>query len=299
LIARLAAGLVLSWLLGVAAAVPAAAEPPSPPGYLASVEQAYALIENASGSDAVPAVLAYRVLLEGTGGTQPEILSDLRARPPLYADARSRLSALTAALAQPADTSDSGLASRRLHDVMSMSRYDALHRPPSLFDRISRWIQDRINDFLQLLFGRRGGAQPPGWWLYLIGIVTVAAIVFVVFRSARGRFTQSLAVSPEGPRPASDYFAEADSLAARGDRVGAIRALCAGVAATLEGERSWEGSPLTVREIFHRASDFASLRPLLLPFEAAVYGGRDVDAATYEGAARVAAAYRTPVQAAA
>ena len=276
-----------------------AAEPPSPPGYLGSVGEAYALIENASGSDAVPAVLAYRVLLEGTENTQPEILADLRARPPLYSDARSRLSALITALQQPANTSDPELARQRLHDVMAMSRYDALHRPPSLLDRLSQWVQDRIGDFLRLLFGRPGGAQPPAWWLFLIGIATVAAIVVVLFRAARGRFTQSIAAEPFGPRPASDYFAEADSLAANGDRVGAIRALCAGVAATLEGERSWEGSPLTVREIFQRAPDFSGLRPLLLPFEAAVYGGRDVDAATYERAASVAEAYRKPREAAA
>ena len=277
----------------------AAAEPVSPHGYVDSVEQAYALIENASGSDAVPAVLAHRALVEGTENTQPEILADLRARPPQYADARSRLRALIAALQQPASTSDPELARQRLHDVMSMSRYDALHRPPSLLDRLSRWVQDRISDLLRLLFGRRGGAQPPAWWLFLIGVATVAAIVLMVFRAARGQFKQSAAVEPFGPRPASDYFAEADTLAEKGDRVGAIRALCAGVAATLEGERSWEGSPLTVREIFMRAPDSAGLRPLLLPFEAAVYGGREVDAATYERAARVAAAYRKPSEAAA
>ena len=79
----------------------------------------------------------------------------------------------------------------------------------------------------------------------------------------------------------------------------AIRALCAGVAATLAGERTWEGSPLTVREIFMRAPDFSTLRGLLLPFEAAVYGGRDVDAATYERAAAVAAPFRQRVKEAA
>jgi len=82
--------------------------------------------------------------------------------------------------------------------------------------------------------------------------------------------------------------------------VGAIRALCAGVAATLAGERSWEGSPLTVREIFQRAADYNSLRALLLPFEAAVYGGRGVDETTYRKAEQVAATYRAkPAEAAA
>jgi hypothetical protein len=75
--------------------------------------------------------------------------------------------------------------------------------------------------------------------------------------------------------------------------------LCAGVAATLAGEHTWVGSPLTVREIFHGAPDPARLRPLLIPFEAAVYGGRDVDAATYERAAQVAAPYRVPATVAA
>ena len=102
-----------------------------------------------------------------------------------------------------------------------------------------------------------------------------------------------------GPRAPADYFAEADRLAAKGDRVGAIRALCAGVAATLAGERTWEGSPLTVREIFQRAPDPSRLGPLLGPFEAAIYGGREVDKATYERALQVAAAFRPPQELAA
>jgi hypothetical protein len=81
--------------------------------------------------------------------------------------------------------------------------------------------------------------------------------------------------------------------------VRAIRALCAGVAATLAGERTWEGSPLTVREIFQHAPDPATLRPLLVPFEAAVYGGRGVDPATYERAMRVAEPFRRPAELAA
>lgn len=263
------------------------------------MERAYELIKNASPQDTAPAFAALRVMLDGTGDTQPEILSDLRSRPPLYDDARKRLVALLAALGQPADTSDPALAAQRLHDVMAMSRYDSLHRPPSLLDRIQQWIQDRINDLLRLLFGHGSGAQPPLWWLEVVAIALLVAIAVLLARAARGRFSQGAALPRAGPRPPADWFAEADRLAARGDRVGAIRALCAAVAATLAGERSWEGSPLTVREIFQRAPDYASLRPLLIPFEAAVYGGRDVDPATYERAAGVAAAYRPKVEAAA
>jgi len=41
------------------------------------------------------------------------------------------------------------------------------------------------------------------------------------------------------------------------------------------------------------------LNPLLRPFEAAVYGGRDVDEKTYEQGAAVAARFRIPVEKAA
>ena len=275
------------------------ADPLPPPTYVEAVRQAYNLIQGASPSDSVPARAALHVMVDGTGGSQPEILADLSARPPLYGDARQRLAALLAALGHPADTSDPALAQQRLHDVMSMSRYDPLHRPPSLLDRIQRWIQDRISDLLRLLFGNGSGAQPPALWLYAIGIAVVLGLGVLIARAGRGRFSQGLAAPSDRPRPPADYFAEADRLAAAGDRVAAIRALCAAVAATLAGEGSWAGSPLTVREIFQRAPDYRSLRPLLLPFEAAVYGGREVDKAAYDRAAAVAAAFRVKEEAAA
>jgi hypothetical protein len=263
------------------------------------VQRAYDIIEYASPSDRGPAAGAAQVLIEGTGMSQPEIVNDLNARPPLYDDARKRLTSLLAALGKPVTTADPALARQRLHDVMSQPRYDTLHRPPSLLDRFGQWVQDRIAALMRLLFGRRGGAQAADWWLYILAISTLLLVVFAVFRAARGRFSQSIRMAPDGPRPPADFFAEADRLATRGDRVGAIRALCAGVAATLAGARSWEGSPLTVREIFQRAPDFTALRPLLLPFEAAVYGGRAVDQATYDRAVQVAAPFRQPAQAAA
>jgi hypothetical protein len=289
------------WTLALlpATATIAAADPLPPPSYSDAVQTAYNLIRRASPEDTAPAVAAVRVLVAGTQNTQPEIIADLEARPPQYEDASKRLAALLAALIQPATTSDPALAQERLHDVMSMSRYDALHRPPSLLDRFYQWVQDRINALLRLLFGSGAGSQTTALWLEAVGVLVLLAVIFVIVRASGGRLGLSASVGPGGPRPAADYFAEADRLAARGDRVGAIRALCAGVAATLAGERSWEGSPLTVREIFQREPDFASLRPLLVPFEAAIYGGRDVEVDTYEKAAQVAARYRRPVEAAA
>lgn len=284
-----------AWL----AALPATADPPPAPTYRQAVEDAYSLVRGAAPNDTATAQSAARVLEAGTGTMQLEILSDLRRQPPDYQDAKARLAALLGALDQPANTSDPQLAKQRLHDVLAMPRYDALHRPPSLLDRFGQWVRDRINQLLGLLFGGRG-AQAPAWFFYLVGAVVLVAVAFIVFSSARGRFTEELKASrPSGPRAPADYFAEADRLAAKGDRVGAIRNLCAGVAAALSGERTWEGSPLTVREMFKGAPDPGRLLPLLIPFEAAVYGGRAVDSATYERAKQVAAPFRQPAEVAA
>jgi len=273
---------------------------PVNPTYLAAVQKAYDLVHNAPAADASRADAAIRVLSDGTGNTQLEIIADLRARPPLYADATTRLANLLTALGHPVTTADPDTAGQRLHDVLSSDRYSGLHRPPSALDRFAQWVQDRVSDLLRLLFGRRGGGQAAtAYWLYLVGFAVVGVAIFFLISAMRGRFSQSVSITPEGPRPAADFFADADRLAAQRDYVGAIRALCAGVAATLAGEGSWSGSALTVREIFRKAPDFASLRPLLLPFEAAVYGGRAVDQATYERAAQVAEAFRRPVEKAA
>ena len=284
----------------LATSTPASADPPPPPTYHDAVEEAYNLVRSASPSDLVTARQATTILEAGTGLTQPEILADLARKPPDYEDSRGRLVALLAALDAPATTSDPALARQRLHDVLSMHRYDDLRRPPSLLDRFVQWVRDRFDQLLRLLFGGKGGPQAPSWFFYLVGAAVLAAVALIVFRSARGRFTEGvMAARPSGPRAPADYFMEADELAAKGDRVGAIRALCAGVAATLTGAATWEGSPLTVREIFQHSPDPAGLRPLLLPFEAAIYGGREVDAATYEQALEVAAPFRQPRQLAA
>jgi hypothetical protein len=240
------------------------------------------------------------VLEAGTGVTQPEIVADLERNPPDFQDAVARLLALSDALGHPADTTDPVQANQRLHDVLSMPRYEALHRPPSWLDRVRQWLGDRINDVLNA-FRRQVGASPlPDWFFYTLGVIVVVVLAVLIFSSTRGRFAaDAKAGRATGPRAPADYFAEADRLAASGDRVGAIRSLCAGVAATLTGERTWEGSPLTVREIFQHAPDQLSLRPLLMPFEAAIYGGREVDEATYARAVQVAAPFRKPVELAA
>jgi hypothetical protein len=280
--------------------VQAAADASTDAAYRQAVHDALALARNAPLNDTNAAQQAVSVLEAGTGLTQPEIVADLNRNPPDFEDAVSRLQILLDALDRPADTSDPAQAQQRLHDVLSMHRYDALHRQPSWLDRLQQWVRDRINDLLDI-FRREAGAPPlPYYVFYILGAVVVAAVALLIVSSTRGRFAEGVrAVRPAGPRAPADYFAEADRLAAAGDRVRAIRALCAGVAATLTGERTWEGSPLTVREIFQHAPDPASLRPLLFPFEAAVYGGRDVDVATYQRAVVVAAPFRQPSELAA
>ena len=293
-IGSLACGLVLAFQMH------AAADTSTPVAYLQAVEDTLVLVQGRLPNDTASAQQAIAVLEAGTGNTQREIIADLESSPPDYEDATTRLLALRDALKNPAHTTDPAQAQQRLRDVLSMHRYDALHKPQTWLDRLRQWITDRINDLLNA-FRRQAGSLPlPNWVFYLLGGIVVAGLALLIFSSTRGRFTEgSMTGSPSGPRAPADYFDEADRLAAAGDRVGAIRALCAGVAATLAGERTWEGSPLTVREIFQHAPDPASLRPLLIPFEAAVYGGRGVDKAAYERAVQVAAPFRRPKELAA
>jgi hypothetical protein len=287
-------------VLVLATPVQSSADSSSTAAYTQAVQDTLALLRDALPNDTNAARVAVRTLEAGTGTTQPEIVADLTRNPPDFADAISRLQNLLAALDHPADTSDPAQAQQRLHDVLATHRYDALHRQPTWLDQLKQWVTDRINDLLNI-FRRQAGSSPlPDYFFYILGAIVVAVVAVVIFSSTRGRFAgAAIEGRPGGPRAPADYFAEADRLAAAGDRVGAIRALCAGVAATLAGERTWEGSPLTMREIFQHAPDPASLRPLLVPFEAAVYGGREVDQATYERAVRVAAPFRQPSELAA
>lgn len=299
---RLFGGVLLAAAIAIAVSLPVSVAADSTATlYRQAVADALSIVKGSQPSDVAAARHAAQVLIDGTGNTQPEVLSDLRESPPNFADAAFRLQAVLDAIDNPATTSDPANAQSRLRQVMSMHRYDDLHKQPSFFERLAQWIQDRINDFLKAMAGGIGpGGVVPAWVVYAIALAVMSVVAVVVFRSARGRLAGEFAASgAAGPQAPADYFAEADRLAARGDHVGAIRALCAAVAATLAGERTWEGSPLTVREIFRRAPDPTSLNPLLHPFEAAVYGGRDVDQQTYQQAAAVAARFRAPVEKAA
>jgi len=292
---------LIALFLALIAAAPVSADDSARAAYRQVISNTLDIVQAAQPTDIAPAQHALDVLTSGVGHSQPEVEAALKVRPPDYSRAATELRAVIYVLDHPAATSDPALAQQRLHEVMSMQRYDALRRPPSFFDRLSQWIQDRIEDLIRALGSGIGpGGVVPTWVVYAIGVAVLAVVFIVVLRSSRGRLSGGFAAGGlSGPQAPADYFAEADRLVAKGDRVGAIRALCAGVAGTLAGERTWEGSPLTVREIFRRAPEPRSLDPLLRPFEAAVYGDRDVDEETYKRAAEVAARFRTPVERAA
>lgn len=237
---------------------------------------------------------AIQVLDQAPGPSQPEILSDLRQDPPNLLDADQRLTALYGALQAHVDTPDPVRAQQDLHDVLAMPRYAGLGSGPSLWERALAAIFGAIGRLLSWLGVGNLHLHIPVWiWLIVAGL----AILFVILWPVRsgltfgGRSARSRAM-PVPQRPSMDFFADADRLATAGDYVGAIRALAGGVAVRLSGERAWDQSPYTVRELFGRAQHAETLRPLLRCFEEASYGQRRVDGAAYARAAEAAQPYR-------
>jgi hypothetical protein len=267
--------------------------------YADSVDRALQVLRDARGDDRDAARRAADILEAGTGQSQREILLDLRQSPPDAADARNRLAALSRADRSPAFVPEPGRARQAVRDILAQPRYAGLGQGPSLGDRIRAallqvlvWVAERI-----------GGVLASGFGLAVVGAAAIglALIGLLIARSVRWR-GRSEARLPGGGAAAEadeDRFARADRLAAAGDLEEAVRALAGAVAVALGGDRAWEVSPLTVRELFARAADPAALRPLLLAFEAAVYGQRPPDPEAYRRAAVAAAPFRPARRAAA
>ena len=127
--ARLVAVTSLALALAFVSPAQAAADSTDPAAFKQAVQDTFALVLVAQPNDSAAAQGALAVLEAGTGRTQREVIADLEATPPNFADALDRLKALLAALDNPANTSDPAQAQQRLRDVMAMHRYDALHRP--------------------------------------------------------------------------------------------------------------------------------------------------------------------------
>lgn len=267
-------------------------------GYADSVDRALEILRAAPADDRTAARRAAEVLEAGTGQSQPEILSDLRREPPDVPDARDRLSALSQAARSPAFAPEPSKARRAVHDILAQPRYAALRQGPSLPDL----VKTEVIRLVVLLLGLAASGVAGGLWTALAaaGVVVLAAAVVAVVRYARWveRPQARLSRGTAGGARLRDRFLEADRLAVAGDYAGAIRELAGGVAGALGDELAWEASPLTVRELFSRASSPASLRPLLLAFEAAVYGARPPDRETYQRAEAAAAPFRAERKAA-
>jgi hypothetical protein len=197
-------------------------------------------------------------------------------------------------LQQQVDTPDPARASQQLREVLSMPRYAGLGSGPSLWDRILSAILGAIARFLSWLGVGGLHLSIPLWvWLAVASVAILFAILWPLRsglnlggRSARMRAGAAAA------QPAIDFFADADRLAAAGDYLGAIRALAGAVAVRLSGQRAWDQSPYTVRELFSRSQHPDSLHPLLRSFEEASYADRAPDPAAYARAAEAAEPYR-------
>ena len=258
--------------------------------YTTAIHRALALVQFAERGDA-PSLQQSIAIVAGPRIHQPEVLADLRKEPPDLNDADQRLTALIQALEPRTDTPDPSAASQQLHAILTSSRYAGVANGPSLLDQAEAWLLQQIFGILSAL-----GIQSqriPLLFLVVAALVLLAILVWAIVSSPKGAARQAAARrgSPSARRSV-DHFAEADRLANAGDYVAAIRSLAGGVAVAVSGERTWDHSPLTVREIFARASQPDQLRVLLLPFEAAIYGHRQPDAASYARAAEAAAPYR-------
>jgi len=262
--------------------------------YANAVHRALTLVQFAERGDAPSIGQALQVLEAAPGPSQPEILHDLRAEPPNLTDADQRLQALFTALQAHVDTPDPDRAHQQLNSVLSMPRYVGLASGRSIADRILEAVSTALGRFFSWLGLGKLHLNVPLWvWLGLAALIILGIIVWPIrgTLSRGGREVIPRRV-PSAIRPSIDYFAQADRLAAAGDFNGAIQALAGGVTVRISGERAWDRSPFTVRELFQRTEQAEQLRPLLRSFEEASYGRRAPDGPMYAQAAESAQRYR-------
>jgi len=234
------------------------------------------------------------VLATAPGPSQPEILRDLGTEPPNLTDADLRLQALYTALQARVDTPDPERARQQLNNVLSMPRYVGLASGPSIVERIVNAVTTGLGRFFRWLgLGNLHLGIPLWVWLGLVVLFTLGIIIWPIRGTlSRGGREAVARTTPSVVRPSVDFFAAADRLAATGDFLGAIQALTGGVTVRISGERAWDRSPLTVRELFQRTEHPELLRPLLRSFEEASYGHRAPDRPMYAQAAEAAQRYR-------
>ncbi len=262
--------------------------------YTNAIHRALTLIQFAERGDTPSIGQALQVLATAPGPSQPEIFRDLGLDPPNLSDADQRLQALYTALQARVDTPDPERARQQLNDVLSMPRYVGLASGPSIVERIVDTATTALGRFLRWLgLGSLHLGIPLWVWLALAALFILGIIIWPI-RGTLGRGGREAVPrpAPSAVRPSVDFFAEADRMAAAGDFLGAIQALTGGVTVKISGERAWDRSPFTVRELFARTEHPEQLRPLLRSFEEASYGQRAPDRPMYAQAVEAAQRYR-------
>jgi hypothetical protein len=279
-------------VLTLAAVTPASASQAD--DYTNAIHRALTLVQFAERGDTPSIGQALQVLATAPGPSQPEILRDLGSDPPNLTDADQRLQALYAAVQARADTPDPERASRQLNSILSMPRYVGAGAGPSIVQRIFDAVTQTVGRFFGWL--GLGNLHPhiPLWvWLALTALIILGIIVWPIRGTlSRGGREAVPRAAPSAVRPSVDFFGEADRLAAAGDFLGAIQALTGGVTVRISGERAWDRSPFTVRELFARTEHPELLRPLLRSFEEASYGRRAPDRPMYAQSVEAAERYR-------
>ena len=279
-------------VLTLATGVPASASQAD--DYTNAIHRALTLVQFAERGDTPSIGQALQVLATAPGPSQPEILHDLGLEPPNLTDADQRLQALYTALQARVDTPDPDRAHQQLNNVLSMPRYVGLASGPSIVERILDTVTTALGRFLRWLGVGNLHLGIPLWvWLALAALFILGIIVWPI-RATIGRGGREAVPrhAPSAVLPSMDFFAEADRMAAAGDFMGAIQALTGGVTVKISGERAWDRSPFTVRELFQRTEHPELLRPLLRSFEAASYGHRAPDRPMYTQAVEAAQRYR-------
>ncbi len=279
-------------MLTLPAIVPASASQAD--DYTNAIHRALTLIQFAERGDTPSIGQALQVLATAPGPSQPEILRDLGLDPPNLTDADQRLQALYTALQARVDTPDPERARQQLNDVLSMPRYVGLASGPSIVERIVDTATTALGRFFRWLgLGSLHLGIPLWVWLALAALFILGIIIWPI-RGTLGRGGREAVPrpAPSAVRPSVDFFGEADRMAAAGDFLGAIQALTGGVTVKISGERAWDRSPFTVRELFARTEHPEQLRPLLRSFEEASYGQRAPDRPMYAQAVEAAQRYR-------
>jgi hypothetical protein len=281
-------GIAAALLLGVAgwglAAQPAALDTRQQ-AYRGALVGARDSLDPTRAGDPALAVRALDILrLQAPG--EIDAIHMLRAQPPQTVAARGRLDSSIAAMARAARDPDPAASQARLREILAQSHYHPDQGPLA-------FVGSLLVRLLQALLSP--GAGIFGWLVLLLLVGLLALIVVLLVPALRGplRRSRNGAVSSvDGPAAVPPYFRTADTLAAKGDHAGAVRALVAGTMEMISGERSFTASPLTVRETFNRSPGASFLRPLLLGFERSYYGHHETTPEEYQAAAASAHRYR-------